>query len=212
MHDASLLTNHVTIDVLQRLFFSESKPAHLIPIDLNVMAYLILRRCEDHEITDSYLTIAQRVCADPRSIPRSLERLKKLDWIAVRRRRGTSSTISVNADSLPAAQPIRDKITPEAKRLVGLYMPEVQKERKRLPKNWHTRQFPSAQRILTLCGGDLGTAWEVIRVALMLPKFKKRAHTSLYHVLLSWKSLFAEYSERKQQYEKQQSQAIKGDQ
>jgi hypothetical protein len=198
MQTAPLITNHVTIDVLQRLLFSEDKPSRLTPVDLAVISYLILRRTHDHEILDSAQTIAARLSGDRRVIGRSLERLRSLGWVSVGSRgNGRTKAISINIDMLPAAQPVRAKITQDAKKLTWRYMTALGKMgRKKFPKNWHTRQFPSAQRILTLCSADLELAARVLGHGLNNPKFKKRTAMSLYHALIVWHQIADSYQKQ----------------
>jgi hypothetical protein len=198
MESAPLQKNQVTLDMLQQLFFSESKPKNLRPVDVSIMAYLTLRRCADHHIVDSYLTIADRVCSDRQTVARSLDRLDKLGWITVAGRgRGLTRTINVNADAFPAAQPIRDQISPDARQLANLYFLYLQKiGRSRFPKNWVKRQIPSAQRVLTKCGGDLSLARTMVGFALSDQRFKARAKMSLYNVLTIWAKLVVANEER----------------
>lgn len=200
MQPAPLQTNAVTIDVLQRLFFTENKPSSLTPLDIAILAYLILRRTTDHSIHDSHLTIAERVCSDRRTVSRSLRRLEKAGWVSVGGRgAGRSKAISINIEKLPAAQPIRAAVTIEAKQLASRYHIALQKRVgvRKFPKNWLTRQAPSAQRILTHCEGNLPLACEVIGHALSNPKFKLRASKSLYHVLVIWPSIMRSYQQAK---------------
>jgi DNA-binding MarR family transcriptional regulator len=198
MQAAPLQTNQVTVDVLQRLFFSETKPKNLKPIDISILGYLILRRCADHEIVDSHLTVAERVCSDRQTVARSLDRLEKLGWITVAGRgRGLTKAIAVNVDAFPAAQPIREKITQEARELTHRYFVYLQKlGRRKFPKNWLKRQIPSAQRILTRSGGDLALAASIAGFALSDLRFKARAKMSLYHLLSIWSKVVRAHGER----------------
>lgn len=198
MQSAPLISNQVTVDVLHRLFFSESKPRRLKPVDLTVLTYLVLRRCEDHEIFDSYLTIAERVCSDRQTVARSLDRLEKLGWVTVGGRGvGLSKAISINADAFPAAQPLRDKLSPAAKFLVGRYAIALKKAGKeKFPKGWLLRQVPSAQRILTNCGDDLQLARWMVGFAMHDPRFKARAQMSLYNLLAVWPQVVRAYADR----------------
>lgn len=191
LQSENLASNHITIEVLQRLFFSESKPRHLLPIDLAILAYLILRRTSDHEISDSQQTLADRVCGDRKTVARSLRRLGRLGWVSVSGRgRGRTKGLSIDIDKLPAAQPVREKISKEAKQFAYQYEAYLKKTTKRrFAKNWLTRQGPSAQQILTKCGGNLPLAGAVVEHAFDNPKFKKCAETSLYHLLCKWRAI-----------------------
>lgn len=185
-----------TTEVFRKLFFSEDKPKALKPIDLSILAYLILRRSEDHEIFDSFLTIAERVCSDRQTVARSLQRLEKLKWITVGGRgRGRTKGISINVQELPAAQPLRAKITQAAKVLAFRYEKGLQKHfsRHKFPKNWFIRQVPSAQRILTKCGGDLTLAAKMVSHAMSTAPYKGRAARSLYHLLTAWPGVAHSY-------------------
>jgi hypothetical protein len=210
----SPLSNSISIDILQRLFFSEAKPSQITTVDIAVAAYLVLRRCVDHEVYDSHATIATRIGASVDTVKRSLPRLERCGWIVVSGRgTGLTKGYSINIETFPAAQPVRDQITPEAKKLAASYMQAIQrlpKHPKTMRKNWLPRQWHSAQRILTHCGGNYEVAWEIIRFALTREAFKKRAATSLYKLLGAWGSLYKDYCECKQKYEAQ-SQSTKGE-
>lgn len=198
MQTAPLLTNNIIIDMLQRLFFSRDKPPRVKPVDISILTYLILRRCIDHEVFDSQDTIAKRLGSERRAVANSLERLEKLKWITVGGRgNGRTNALSVNLESLPAAEPINSAITPGAKFLAGRYMAALQRAgRKKFPKNWLQRQNPSAQRILTNCGGDLALARAMVSHALNSPRYKARASISLYHVLTVWPGVARSYQEK----------------
>lgn len=193
---STILNDQTTIAVLERLMFSEDKNAPLLPVDIAVLTYLILRRCGDHPIFDSFLTIAKRTCSDRQTVARSLERLERLKWVSVAGRGvGRTKAISVNVDTLPAAQPVREQLTPEAKQLAGRYMLALQKRGKqRFPKGWGQRQIPSAQRILTECGGDLGLARTMVGYALRDSRFSTRASQSLYALLAIWPKVSEAYA------------------
>jgi hypothetical protein len=199
MQSAPLLTDKVTVDVLQRLIFSEEKPSKLLPIDLVIMTYLVLRRCEDHEIFDSQLTIAERTCTEWKAVGRSLKRLQKVGWVTVTYRgRGRTKAIAINLDTFPAAQPVRELVTEGAKVLVREYVSELQKvdPHRRLLQGWVNRQWPSAQRIVTLCDGDVQLAYSMMGHAFMWPTLKKRARTSVYNMLKIWPMVTRTYRER----------------
>jgi hypothetical protein len=190
-----LLDNHAIIDVLQRMFFSESKPSQLIPVDLAVITYLVLRRCVDHAIFDSQDTIAQRVCVERKTVMDSLARLELAGWISLGGRgKGRSKAISINFEAFPAMQPVRDKISDGARALVREYVLELQKAgRRKFPKQWATRQLPSAQRILTKCGGDVNLAYRMMRFAFVHPELRNRARMSVYHMVCIWPKVTKTY-------------------
>jgi hypothetical protein len=197
MQSQNLVSNTVVVDILQRLLFSESKPSRLTPTDIAVMTYLILRRAVDHSIHDSHDTIAKRVCVERKAVMDSLARLESVRWITVESRGlGRTKSISINIEGLPAAEPVRSAITPEAKALVRDYYSELKKMgRKQFHKNWFHRQYPSGQRILTMCGGDLQVAHHLMIWALKSPRFKERSKQSTYHMSLSWKRIVEAYKD-----------------
>lgn len=198
MKTAPLLDDHVQIDILQRMFFSETKPKILLPVDLAVATYLVLRRCVDHAIHDSHQTIAERVCVERKTIPESLDRLRRAGWITIGSRGiGRSKAITINFEKFPAAQPIRDRLTPEAKYLVKKYVEALQQTgRRKFPKQWAARQLPSAQRILNKCGGDVNLAYRMMGFAFTYPDLRKRARTSVYHMVCIWHRVETAYRER----------------
>lgn len=189
---APLITDHVTVETLQRLLFSEEKPASLTPVDIAILTYLVLRRSLDHEIIDSEGTLALRLGCERKTIGESIARLKKIEWIeAAHRGVGRSKGLSLRLDKFPAAQPVRAVITQDAKKLALLYYKALKQNdpKRRFTKNWLPRQCPSAQRILTLSGGDLALARARLSFAVNHPKFRLRAQLSLYHALCLWKRI-----------------------
>jgi hypothetical protein len=198
----NLVSDPVTLDTLRNLFFSEDKPDTLQSIDVAVVAYLILRKCEDHEVYDSYRTIAERVNCERQAVSDSIARLKNCDWITVAKRRpGQTACLSINAESMPAERAVREKITTEAKSLAANYTkalltksPAILIDR-RVPRRKHfiKNQFPSAQRILTKCNGDRDLAGKVVGFAIIHSKHRKKAQIGLYHLLMKWDAILAEY-------------------
>lgn len=202
MQPASLLSNHLTVEVLQRLLFSEDKPSKLTPLDVAVLSYLVLRRCQDHEIFDSQFTLATRLCAETKAVARSLKRLALLKWITlINRGKGRTKGVALNVDKFPALQPVRDRITDEARWLAREYVKELVKvePRRIFPKGWVDRQFPSAQRILTACGGDVQLAYSMMGFAFMNRDLMKRARKSIYNLLTIWPMVTRAYKARVQE-------------
>jgi hypothetical protein len=185
------LDNKTVVEVLQNLHFNETKPPTLAPIDLVILAYLTLRRAVDHVIVDSIDTLARRTCASDRTVERSLDRLEKLGWIVVGGRgNGRTNTLSINIDKVPAARPIKDSITQDARSLAIKYQIALQRQgRTTFPKNWLQRQSISAQRIITDCNGDFSLALSIVEYALSTPKYREKAEESLYDVRLKWSGL-----------------------
>jgi hypothetical protein len=198
---APLQTAQVSHEVLLNLFCDENKPQEITPLDLAMVGYLISRKAFDHEIFDSQSTLALRLSADYKAVKRSLERLDELGWITYRGRgNGLPKAISLNIDKLPAAQPIRDKITPDASRLVDYYLvlkrssvnnktPTIQngkliEAKLKLPRNWSQRQLPSAQRLLTRYG-DYEKAAQVVYALFHheVPGIQSKARRSLHNLL-----------------------------
>lgn len=120
---APFQTARVSNEVLINLYSNEDKPATITPLDIAVISYLVLRKAFDHEIYDSQSTLAMRLATDYKAVKRSLARLDTLGWITYRGRGiGKPKGISLNLEKLPAAQPIREKITPDASLLVDFYI------------------------------------------------------------------------------------------
>ena len=102
---------------LQNLYFSENKPTELIPLDILLLTYLILRQTEDHFINDSQLTLANRLGCERKAVAKSIKRLSDLGWIVSKaswqwsektkrktRSIGKTVALSVNLDKLPQAK------------------------------------------------------------------------------------------------------------
>lgn len=198
MQTESLLSDHAMIDVLQRLHFSESKPSYLLPLDISLLTYLVLRRSIDHEISDSAGTLAHRLCVERQAIGESLDRLQQHGWITVSGRGvGRSKGLSLNTEKFPAIQAVRERISEEAKFIAREYANELQKAgRRRFPKNWISRQFPSAQRIIDKCGGDAALARSMVAFGFTDKELHKSVRTSLYHATLIWPKITRAYQTR----------------
>jgi len=188
---APLQTDKVSHEVLLNLYSNEDKPSEISPLDICVVSYLILRKAFDHEIYDSQSTLAMRLGTDYKAVKRSLARLDTLGWITYRGEGiGKPKGISLNLEKLPAAQPIREKITPDATQLVNFYIElkraiaTKQIKILRLPRNWHQRQLPSAQRLLTIYG-DYDTASKVVHALCYHedPGIQVKSRSSLHNLL-----------------------------
>jgi hypothetical protein len=205
-----VIDDSATLATLRHLFFSEDKPKTLQSIDIAVAAYLVLRKCEDHEVLDSYQTIAERINSERKAVARSLARLQSQEWITVRKRTGQTAALSINTQSMPAEHAVRDKITPEAKTLAANYAkllllghPSIHVD-KRMAKRKHfiKNQYASAQRIIGKCGGDRALAGNVTGFAVVHSKHRKAAQVSLYHLLTKWGAIYEYQETRKKGDEK----------
>jgi len=193
-----LQSDRASCDVLRRLYFSESKSG-LLPVDLNLLTYLVLRKAADHAIDDSEGTLSRRLCIERKAIQRSIARLALTGWITVNGRGiGRSKSISLNLERFPAAQPIRERVTANAKQIAAEYYAAlVRVDRKhKFPKGWIQRQQPSAQRLIDRCGGDAKKARDMVAVGFNDPKLQKRVRTSLYHATLIFPQLERAYEKR----------------
>lgn len=184
---APLQTAQVSQEVLLNLYCNEDKPKEITPLDLAMVSYLIARKAFDSEIFDSQATLALRLSTDYKAVKRSLVRLDELGWITYRTcGQGLPKAISLNLAKLPAAQPVRDKITPDAARLVDYYL-ETRRQLgagSKSPRNWKQRQLPSAQRLLTMYG-DLEKTAQIVRMLLTHHDhgIQKRARKSMHNLL-----------------------------
>lgn len=195
---APILTDRALIETIRHLYFSEGKPTQITPVDISILTYLILRRSEDHEIFDSQETIAGRIGCERKTVGESLERLKRMEWISIGGRgQGRTKAIAIRTDKLPASHGVRAAITQQAKSLTVRYHWYLKRTdpRRRFRKDWLQRQLPSAQRILTLCGGDLDLARAHLNFAMRHPIYKRRAETSLYHAICIWGKISRAYVE-----------------
>jgi len=184
--------------VLERLFWSRSKPRYITPTDLSVAAYIVSRRVFDHELYDSALTIAERLgIDDPETVGESLTRLENAGWISCRNRgRGRTKGISIRLENFPAAEPVQSKITPEAKDIVKRYRKALEKYRlrkRRFDKSWDERQLTSAQWMLGECNGDAELVAKMIAVALHEKATKATAAKSLYELRQIWPKVIGFY-------------------
>lgn len=192
--------NNEAMQVICRLYASGEDPntPPLDKIDISILVYLISRRCMDHEIFDSQYTIAERTRVERKAVARSLKRLSDLGWITVGSLGpGRSKYIALNIDQFPAAQPVHQKVTDNAKKLAMVYHDQL----KHLgclgkrPKNWWKRQWPSAQNLIDRCDGDVMRAGALVNFAMHHPELKARARTSLYWVRCIWKKALRLYAD-----------------
>ncbi len=192
MNQSSIITT------LQNLFFSESKPAELRPVDIALLTYLILRQTEDHYIFDSQLTLANRLGCERRAIADSIKRLANLEWIVTKnpwqysdktkrktRFAGATIGLSVNPAKLPQMDDRTKHALPsaEAKSLASQHTAMLIQAGlgKRRPKNFDRQQEHAAQRIIDDLGGDK-EAIEILNFALTDVRFQKAASKSLYEL------------------------------
>jgi hypothetical protein len=186
----SLNTDNLTVKTLRDFLSDESKPTELQPVDLLYLAYLMLRKAEDHGITDSKLTLSQRFNCSPRTIVSSRKRLAKIGYISVERRKGRTSAISINTANVPAEAALRSKLTPEAKSIALHYQNLLRRlGKKKFPKHFLNNQVPSAQRILDNCEGNETLATSVIDYAVRSPVCKNFARKSLYELFSRWEKV-----------------------
>jgi hypothetical protein len=182
---------------LQNLYFNEKKPAELRPVDLALLTYLILRQTEDHFITDSQLTLAQRLGCERRTIADSISRLSEIGWIVSRapyqwsrttkrktRRIGGTIGLSINLDKLPKARdrakhavPSQDAIDIAARYTTFLRKSGVNTKH----KNFGKHQEHAAQRLIENLGDPKRTV-DLINFALQDERFRKTACKSLYEI------------------------------
>lgn len=198
---------------LQDLYFSESKPEDLTPIDVALLTYLILRQADDHFVYDSQETLGARLGCDRRTVARSIERLAKLKWLTVeqawdfneKNRRKTRamyapSGLSVNLDELPTDRARRSAPSEDAKNLAGqhtavLVQSGVGNRYKRTPRRFERHQEHAAQRLIDEVGYD--AIVDILNFALESREHQKAALTSLYAIRQRLKRIRADMAERK---------------
>ena len=169
---------------------NEEGRAKLEPIDHLYLMYLMLRKAEDHGITDSRLTLSKRLDCTPETIRNSRKRLVRAGYITVERRKGRSSAVSINIANIPAEARLRSKITTEAKSIAVHYQTRLRRlGRKKFGKYFLDSQLPSAQSILDSCKGDEALATAIIDYAVNSPVSKKFARKSLYELWSRWRKV-----------------------
>jgi len=199
---------------LHNLYFSESKPKKLKPVDVALLTYLILRQAEDHFIFDSQETLGKRLGCERETVARSIDRLKRLGWIEVEQRwefnakthRKTRTMyaplgLSINLEKLPTTADRPTRIEPSedakdmAKQHTGILARNGMGSRyKRSPKRFERHQQHAAQRLIDEVGG-YDAAVEVFNFALEHPAHRKAALTSLYHIRRRVKQIAADMEE-----------------
>jgi DNA-binding transcriptional MocR family regulator len=200
-------------DRLRDLYFSENKPDKLQPIDVALLSYLLLRESEDQFIRDSQETLAARLGCERGAIKRSIDRLEKMGWISVtkqfdwngkthRNTRGIfgSSGLSVNLEKLPklADRATRGEPSEDAIKLAKGYtawlMQHVPNKYKRFPKRWDAHQQYAAQQLIDRAGSvEMATA--LVNFALLNPKHKAAARTSLSGIRRKFGAIWSDYAE-----------------
>ena len=193
-----------------RNFLASEKPSSITAVDILQMIHFISKKAEDHDIYDSQQTLARMFNVDSRTIMRSQERLasREIDWIARPQRRGKTNAISIKYQSVPAEEILRLQITDDAKQLALRYRQGLKRfcKRHKFPAQWLSQQFPSAQRILNACEGDMELAAKIIGHALSHPAHMKRSRQSLYHLYGRWPRILESYSAALQAQEQERQQ------
>jgi Helix-turn-helix domain len=195
-------TTEKTLTRLHDLYFSETKPKKLKPIDLALLTYLILRGTDDHFIYDSQETLAARLGCTRNTIGTSIKRLQSLKWITVQRptnwnekmRRRSKAIyvplgLSANIDQLPVSADRADRsaISEDARELAAQHTLIVMKFKgqskyKQLPKNFGRFQESAAQRLIDELGSYDDVA-DVVNFAVNdSPQHHKAGITSLYAI------------------------------
>jgi hypothetical protein len=186
----SLNNDSITVKTIRDFIDNRSKPAKLKPIDLLYLTHLMVRKAEDHGITDSNLTLSQKLNCDLKTIVRSRERLVKAGYITAERRKGRSSAVSINTANVPAEATLRSKLTPAAKSIAAKYQTLLRRlGKKKFPKYFFDNQVPSAQRILDSCGGNETLAASIIEFAVKSSVHRRFARKSLYELFRRWQKV-----------------------
>ena len=182
---------------LQNLYFSENKPTELIPLDILLLSYLILRQTEDHFVYDSQLTLANRLGCERKAVAKSIKRLNDMGWIVStvprnwnektqRNTRSIGKTVglSVNLEKFP--QP-KDKAkhsspSPDAVKLAANHT-EFLKQLGVSTKYKHfgRQQEQAAQRLIEKLG-DFQAVVDLIQFAIEDQRFRSAAYKSLYEI------------------------------
>lgn len=174
------------------------------------MVHFMTIRAEDHDTYYSQQTLARMFNVDTRSIARSQQRLSspEIDWLARPRRCGKPNAISIKFQNVPGEEILSLKITPEAQQIAVRYQMALQKlGRKKFPAQWLRQQFPSAQRIINDCGGDIELAARMIGHALSIPQHSRKAMKGLYHLYGRWRKVQTSYAEQQRMRQDAESKA-----
>jgi hypothetical protein len=207
--DSTALLSDDTSLATIRNFLASEKPASITPLDILQMIHFMTCKAEDHDTFYSQQTLARMLNVDTRSVARSQQRLAspEIDWIARPQRRGRTNAVSIKYQNVPAEEILRLKITPEAQQIALRYQTALRKcGRKKFPAQWLRQQFPSAQRIINDCSGDVELAARMIGHALNHPAHRRRAKEGLYHIYGRWRKIQETYTAWQQQ--RQQSELI----
>lgn len=196
------ITTEKTLTRLRDLFYSETKPKELTPLDLSLLTYLILRQSEDHFIRDSQDTLAARLGCTRNTVAASIKRLESLKWITVQRptdwnekthrsSRAIYQTLglSVNLDKLPVTgdRAKRSAISEDAIDLAAQHTLIVissrgQSKHSRSPVRFNRFQQNAAQRLIDELGSYDAAAEVVNFAAYDSTGHRKAASTSLYAI------------------------------
>jgi len=187
-----------TLTTLHNLYFSESKPEELQPLDLALTTYLVLRQTDDHFIYDSQDTLAERLGCERKAVARSIDRLVQAGWITTkqplhfnektkRTTRALARTVglAVDPDRLPQYEDRATRpsvISDNAKHLAAQHTAGlIEMGKSRHPKNFAAMQERAAQRLFDELG-DYNTVAAIFNFAAEDPRFVSATQTSLYEV------------------------------
>jgi hypothetical protein len=194
---------------LQNLYFSENKPPQLRPVDIALVSYLVHRQTEDHYIFDSYLTLADRLGCERRTIADSVTRLSAMGWITTRkawqwnettkqktRTIGKTTGLSVVLDKLPQAKD-KAKHSPPSQYAINLakwhsaLLKDNNVGRKTRYKTFDQQQQYAAQKLIDELGVEKVS--DVLDFALSDKRHQRKARKSLYEVRVALKAIQRDY-------------------
>lgn len=207
------MSNPMLLTRLRDLYFCESKPEDLTPVDVALLTYLLLRETEDHFITDGQETLAARLGCERGAIKRSIERLLALGWITVQSQHGWNpkthrktrtmyapNGLSVNLEKLPtnAERAARSAPSPEACDLAaehtGVLLQNGNAKYKKLPRYWERHQRHAAQRLIDQAG-SYEMAAALVNFALGHPAHTKATLKSLSAVRQKFAKIWVDYAQ-----------------
>jgi DNA-binding MarR family transcriptional regulator len=187
------------LETLRKLLASdEGRPEGILPVDLLLVARLLLQRADERPVYTSQSTLARELNCTERTVSGSAQRLKAAGWIEVEtgQARWNANKYFVLLAKLPLEESLRRTIvSTEARKLAADYMSEQRKAKpKRIFRRGTEQRYAfRLQSLIDKCDGNEGLLRLILRFALRSENFRTIALRGPHHIRRCWKSLRRDY-------------------
>ena len=179
----------------------DSKPEEVTPIDLALIARLLLQKADERSAYPSLGTLALELGCGESAISESVKRLKRIGWLQVESGSGRHrpNRYFVLLGALPVPAPLKTPtVTEDAKSLAKTYLGlQKQWQPKRIfRKGTEQRYAYRFQSLLKKCNGNKSLLVKMLNFALVDGStFKSAALVGPHRLRKVWRSLERAYRE-----------------